>query len=783
MIVVESIGSDILIRGRNNDRTRYEKRIKSFKPYFYVRADEVGKPATHISLNGDVLVRVEVDSPKDVRKQRTKYRATFEADVLYANRYIIDNYYDKTIEAEPYRICAFDIETDDEESFPDISKANKSIISIAAHDNYTGNYYCFIYQPHVEFSGERSVETYEIDDGVFVDARVFRFTSEKEMLQKFIKFVNQMDFDIFYGWNADKFDYPYLFARMKQFNLSPEQLSPINQVDAGFAQEVAKPRGRVWMDLMKCYMKLSTSREESYTLEYISNKELGTGKVKHEEKICEMWRHDEAKLIKYNLKDVYLMVRIDQNRGIISYFDQIRRFTFCNWYDVPFNSRVLDFYYLRKAKEYGIVLPTIIHQKEHEEIEGAIVITPRMGVNENIAVCDVRSLYPSAIMICNLSPETLIGFNGKINRKSHENFIKVDDVFFDLEKRGFIPRVVEDLWNLRQQYKSKRNEYELGSHEYEMLDRIQTVLKFLLNSIYGITLDKKSRLYNRYIGKSVTYFGRRTNLWIQKKIKEKGSEVIGGDTDSVFFTLKSKNKEDMIREAQDIIDYVNSSLDTFCKEEFGDSRYNIMFVEFEKVYSKIIFPPGKHGEAAKKRYAGFIFYKDGKMLDEPLFDIKGFDAVRSDTPMLVRELQTEVLKMILNGASKEDVYRVVRETKERIINGEYDVDEIAFPCGISKALYDYTKTTPIHVTGAIYYNKYCGGHISSEKCKYVYIKETRPGLPKTHVISFTDEQPFPEGFTVDYNTMASKLIDEKFESIFACMGWNIHENDGIERFW
>jgi hypothetical protein len=31
--------------------------------------------------------------------------------------------------------------------------------------------------------------------------------------------------------------------------------------------------------------------------------------------------------------------------------------------------------------------------------------------------------------------------------------------------------------------------------------------------------------------------------------------------------------------------------------------------------------------------------------------------------------------------------------------------------------------------------------------------------------------------------MASKLIDEKFESIFAGMGWNIYENDGIERFW
>ena len=783
MIAIESIGSDILIRGRNADKTRYEKRIKDFKPYFYVKADELQKPATHVSLYGDALVKVEVNKPGDVKTKRAKFKSTFEADVIYTNRYIIDTYYNKTIEAEPFRICAIDIETDDEDSFPDISKADKSIISIAAYDNYTGNYYCFVYQPHKEIAQERSIESYEINDGIFVNARVFRFATEEAMLKKFLQFVVQLDFDIFYGWNADNFDYPYLFTRMQRLNIDPKELSPLKQMEKGFAQNVPKPRGRIWLDLMVGYQKLSTSKEESYSLEYISQKELGVGKVKHEEKIYEMWRNNESKLIRYNLRDVYLMIEIDQSRGIINYFDQIRRFTFCGWYDVPYNSRVLDFYFLRKAKEYGIVLPTTKRQKEHEEIEGAIVITPQIGVHDNIAVCDVRSLYPSAIMICNLSPETLIGYNDKIQKKGYEHYVKVDDVYFDLEERGFVPRVIEDLWELRQQYKKKRDEYEIGSHDYKMWDRIQTVAKFLLNSVYGIMLDKKARLYNRYVGKSVTYFGRRTNLWIQKKIKEKGSKIMAGDTDAAFFSLKSTTNEERIAEAKEIINYVNSTLNTFCEEEFGDSRYNIMFIEFEKIYSKIIFPPGKHGDTAKKRYAGYIFYKDGKLLDEPLFDIKGFDAVRSDTPTLIRELQKDVLKMILNGATKEEVYKVVRETKERIIAGEYDVNDIAFPCGISKPLHDYTKTTPIHINGAIYYNRYCGGHIAIEKCKYVYIKEVKPGLPHTHVISFTDEQPFPEGFVVDYATMASKLIDEKFESIFAGMGWNIYENDGIERFW
>ncbi|WP_139657962.1 DNA polymerase domain-containing protein, partial [Pseudomonas shirazica] len=87
--------------------------------------------------------------------------------------------------------------------------------------------------------------------------------------------------------------------------------------------------------------------------------------------------------------------------------------------------------------------------------------------------------------------------------------------------------------------------------------------------------------------------------------------------------------------------------------EFGDSTYNKMFIEFEKIYSNVFFVGDEYGNAVKKRYAGLIVYKDGADIsDHPKLEIKGFEAKRSDTPTVIRELQSNVFWLILTGKGK-----------------------------------------------------------------------------------------------------------------------------------
>jgi DNA polymerase elongation subunit (family B) len=138
-------------------------------------------------------------------------------------------------------------------------------------------------------------------------------------------------------------------------------------------------------------------------------------------------------------------------------------------------------------------------------------------------------------------------------------------------------------------------------------------------------------------------------------------------------------------------------------------------------------------------------------------------------------MQKDILKSVLLGNEKNGIVQFLQEQKQMILDGEYRPEEIAIPKGMSKPPHEYTASMPAHVAGAIYCNKFCGGNIGQEKVRYLYVKKQPAGLPPTHVISFVDT--FPTGFEIDYERMAKLLIDDKFETIFRSLDWNIREVD------
>jgi DNA polymerase I len=756
------MGKDFVILGRDNHGKRYRRQVNDFVPYFYV-PNRNGK---YVSLYGDKLRKVTVDHPAEIKKQRENFQKTYEADVSYVNRYLIDTY--KEIPQEPVRVCFLDIEVRDDGAFPDITKADKEVLSISCYDSFNKKFYVFVTDPKHEMC-EKSRYQYE-----GIDVLQFLLPREEELLLKFIEFVNDFDFDLFLAWNGDGFDYPYLFNRMSHFDIKAEVLSPIEKLDF----HSNKPRGRTWLDLMRAYRKLSTHELESYGLDYVSNDELGRGKLDKGRTgtVYELYSEDLDTFLKYNINDVWLMVKIEEKRGIVGYFDSVRRLTFSTWYDVFFNSRVLDFYFLKKAKEYEFVLPTKRNLGDnYVPVEGARVIQPTVGMKEWIGVGDVRSLYPTAILTCNMSPETRIGVTDA-DEPYNGPFVKVGPTYFRTDVRGFIPRVVEDVWDFRQELKSKMREYPVGSPDYQKYNDMQTVAKFLLNSIYGVMLAPFFRLFSREVGAAVTYFGREANRWMEEQIVSIGADVIAGDTDSIFFKINKGNVDDAAILGDRIVKHVNGTLDNFCISKFGDAKYNRMFIEFEKIYRRVLFVGDESGIALKKRYAGLVVWNEG-VLAEPILDVKGFETKRSDTPSLYRKMQKELLYAIVSSddleVAREEIIKLIRDMKSDILCGKIAVEDIAIPKGMSKPIHEYTKNIGAHIYGAMYYNKYFGGNIRKEKVKYVYVKSPPPGLPHTHVISFIDK--CPEGFEIDWDKMANLLINDKIRTIFISMNWNLFD--------
>jgi len=256
-------------------------------------------------------------------------------------------------------------------------------------------------------------------------------------------------------------------------------------------------------------------------------------------------------------------------------------------------------------------------------------------------------------------------------------------------------------------------------------------------------------------------------------------DAVGGivlhNTDSVMLELGGDvDKQEAIAQSFEIEDHINDAYDEFAEQLNAHThRFDI---EFEKLYRRF-FQAGK-----KKRYAGNIIWKEGKDVDD--IDITGFEYKRSDIAPITKEVQKEVLEMIVTGADREDIKSYVSGFIDRVQAGDVSHDEIGIPGGIGKKLDNY-ETDTAQVRGAKYANLLFDTNFSSgSKPKRLYIEKVHPSFfreiedrkdldPSVDqlygefkreaesgdgVICFEFDDQVPDAFEVDYEKMLEKTL-------------------------
>ncbi|MEF8757311.1 MAG: DNA polymerase domain-containing protein, partial [Halobacteriales archaeon] len=138
-------------------------------------------------------------------------------------------------------------------------------------------------------------------------------------------------------------------------------------------------------------------------------------------------------------------------------------------------------------------------------------------------------------------------------------------------------------------------------------------------------------------------------------------DAVGGivlhNTDSVMLELGADvSKPEALDLGFDLEDRINESYDDFARERLNAEQHRFE-IEFEKLYRRF-FQAGK-----KKRYAGHIVWSEGKDVDD--IDVTGFEYKRSDIAPITKEVQREVLRMIVTGADIEDGKEYVHGVIER----------------------------------------------------------------------------------------------------------------------
>ena len=746
-------------RDEKNSNVRYvDKTGRDFHPYFYVDENEdlrekkldglIKIELGHSTYDGHPVKKLVFKSIENnvFISARDKFTTTYEDDVVFLQRFIIDN---DVKFAKEQRILCIDIETDNCNTPED----PKEITCITVYDSFLKYYVTFVWQQDLE-------EKYSKNSNHII----FYCNSEVSMLENFLRFLSSNWTDIITGWAIDFFDLPYIIHRMKRLNMNYRRLSQIGNVFTTI-DKITKERytyiaGSEILDMKELYKKIVYRKLPDYKLDTAAFVLFGEGKMETTD-AGTLWRTDLKKLIEYNKKDVELCVRINESAALIDYFLGIQQVIPIKLRDVFQYSRVVDYHILRKYHN-TYVFPSK-RRNEKVDFAGGLVIDPIPGLHKNVAIVDASNMYSSIYLQFNLSPETLMpGGSGAIKVN---NFSFVEPRI----KKGLVPQIIGELLNERDRLKQLRDSFknDINSYEYKKYSEIQGAVKGIINSFYGVLGYSNFRLFKPEISSTITFVGREMITWCKKYCESKGLKVIYLDTDGMMVVFSEKfTIEETIESARGLVTELNISFDEFVKQ-FGIGKNEYLQMKLEKVCSSMCFT-----EVKKKYFCRVMF--ENEMFTDYIYS-RGFETSRRTTPLLFKKYLEKVYESIAKLQSYDEVFKLCKEIEKEIKTlGVYD---IALPVSITKDINEY-KVESFHIKAAKFSNLYLGADFKqSAVCRLVFVKRIeRKGVPQADTI-LIDRESSLDGIIVDYDKHIEKLFYNKLQPIFDILRWKLPNDD------
>lgn len=811
-------GNNIYVRGYRDGR-RFNDKIDShtWRPYVFIPTKN---ESPHKTLGGIPVRQYHFEDLKTAREKIKEWseidNRTFYGSANFDYVYINEIYpEDIDYDVDLIKIGYIDIETMSEDGFPNIDTADQPIICISIRHN--DKTYVFAHQDYIP---ERS-------DVIFV-----RCKNETDMLYKFVDHWVDLDLDIITGWNIEFFDMPYIINRIKRLmsDATASRLSPCGQVQQrevrGMDTKIYTINGISTLDYLQLYRKFSYKMVESYRLDNIANIELGEKKLDYSEfdSLHLLYKHDFQKFVDYNIVDVDLVERLDDKLKMIEQALAIAYDGKSNYTDSFTTVRMWDTIIHNYLLKRGCVVPGKNDATKDRRIEGAYVKDPQVGMHKWVVSFDLNSLYPHLIMQYNISPETyrgtVKGFPDVVQIATGEVDLSVLDLvgdnscvtgkgtLFSKEVRGFLPELMENMYNDRVKFKNRMLEakkaYEQSpSRELEKRiaqnNNMQMAKKIQLNSAYGALSNEYFRFFSNDLAETITLSGQLSIRWAERKINEylnklldtKGEDfVLAVDTDSLYITLdklvehvglSDKPTEEVIEWLDKVCSlklepYIEKSYEEL--QQYTNAYAQKMTMKRECLADKAIW-------VAKKRYILHMYDLEGVRFKEPQLKMMGIEAVRSSTPTSCRENIKKALNIIMTK-DNDALNKFVRTFQVEFNNLPFE--DIAFPRSVNKldqyidSVTLFRKGTPIHVKGAIVYNnllkelkkdKTFLTVKDGDKGKFCYMKLPNP--VRVHVMTTPGTLPRELDLEkyIDFDKQYDKAFIEPLRGIVENIGWRI----------
>ncbi len=503
------------------------------------------------------------------------------------------------------------------------------------------------------------------------------FKDEAEMIEAFENYIKKLNPDIITGYFSDGFDLPYLRARAEKNHIDLKLGKDNSRIIFSRGRPLnARIKGLVHIDILKfietCYSQYLQS--ETLSLNDVAFELLGEKKLEIDHNLNSEERKikDWLDYFKYNLQDSILTYKLFQklwqDMSVLTQIIQEPLFNITRYS----MSSLVENYFLHNLERFNEIAEK---RPLHEEIqkrrfrkryEGAFVLQPKAALYENLAIFDFTSYWPSIIVTFNLSKTTFLG------EKKEKNSLEVDlgdkRIYFS-KKKGFIPKLLEEIIKLRKKYK-----VELKKNPDPIKKVRSNAFKLLANATYGYQGFFGARYYCPEASAAATAISRKFIKKTINIINKKNFSVIYSDTDSIAFELNKHTKQETLN----LLKEINKNLP------------GIMELELEDFYKRGIWVTKRTGEfGAKKKYA-LINYK-GKI------KIRGFETVRRDWCFLSREIQNKVLEKILREGNEKSALQYVKKIIKQIKNRKVDKQQLIIRTQLKKPVSEYLSEGP-HVT-------------------------------------------------------------------------------------
>ena len=807
---------------------------ENFQPTMFVPAPS--EKCNYRTLKGKPVASMKFDDIATCRDFIKQYKGVAEFPVYgnpnYMIQYISEKFPKKfQWNMNKIRIYTIDIEVSAEDGFPNIQSAASDVTAITVHNSSTNEYHVWGTGGYVPHDQTKKIFYNECDD-------------EDDLIENFLQWWETNYPHIITGWNCKFFDIPYLVNRITYLGKKPARLSPVgvlndrNVVIAGRENQFYTLVGISTLDYIDLYKKFTYKVRESYRLDYIGSVELGMKKVSVEDvQGYDLYKTNYQKFIEYNIRDVEIVERLEEKMKLLELVITLAYESKINFEDVFSPVRTWDAIIYNFLKKKNIIIPQPAEQDDRKDIIGAYVKEPHAGLHKWVVSFDLNSLYPHLIQQYNISPETKCGMKDDItvdkllDQKLDTTFLKENKQCmtpngqcFTNEIKGFLPQLMEDMYNERVEFKKKmlqeQQKLEDGNYTNKQTvvnnisrcNNIQMSKKILLNSAYGALANQHFRYYSLEMAEGITTAGQLAIRWIDKSINtyinqllntENVDYVVASDTDSIYVTFD--------RLVHQVFTYTDDAtkttkiitfLDKISKdkiEPFINRSYEALhsyvnsYAQKMQMGREVIADKGIW--TAKKRYILNVYDSEGVKYKEPKLKIMGIESVRSSTPEWCRNKIKDLIRIIIN-TDEETVMQSIADYREAFNNLSFD--QLAFPRSVrgvekySSTKSIYSKGTPIHVRGVLLYNYLLKKHKltkkyqsirEGEKIKFAYLKE--PNTLRENVISVSTHLPKEFGLEkyIDYDLQFDKAFLQPIKNILDVIGWKTEKQGSLESFF